>query len=173
MMFKLYIEVILIAISLSMDAFSLAISLSTSKLINHKKLTYAYSVGLFHFFMPVLGFALKGIIDTFLYISSKTIFICVICFIILGIILDNKNNLSEKILNPIMFAFAVSIDSFSVGITLNIKILLISCTIFSFISFIFTYIGFKIGEIISKNLNNYSKTVAILVLIIVLLLKLM
>ena len=44
-----------IAIGLSMDAFSLAIAYGTNNIEKKKILILSISVGLFHFFMPVLG----------------------------------------------------------------------------------------------------------------------
>lgn len=172
MVLILYIETILIAISLSMDAFSLAISLSTLKLKNIKVYRYAFMVGLFHFIMPIGGNLLRKIIDKIVIVPSKTLFIIIIIFIIIGILLDKENNISKKILNPILFAFIVSIDSFSVGVSLSKSILIISCSIFSVTSSLFTLIGFKIGNIIYNNSTKYTKFISISILIIVIILKL-
>lgn len=172
MVLILYIETILIAISLSMDAFSLAISLSTLKLKNIKVYRYAFMVGLFHFIMPIGGNLLRKIIDKIIIVPSKTLFIIIIIFIIIGILLDKENNISKKILNPILFAFIVSIDSFSVGVSLSKSILIISCSIFSVTSSLFTLIGFKIGNIIYNNSTKYTKFISISILIIVIILKL-
>ena len=49
------ISVIMIAIGLSMDAFSLAILYGTLNFTKRKALTLAGFVGAFHFFMPLLG----------------------------------------------------------------------------------------------------------------------
>ncbi len=172
MVLILYIETILIAISLSMDAFSLAISLSTLKLKNIKVYRYAFMVGLFHFIMPIGGNLLRKIIDKIIIVPSKTLFIIIIIFIIIGILLDKENNISKKILNPILFAFIVSIDSFSVGVSLSKSILIISCSIFSVTSSLFTLIGFKIGNIIYNNSTKYTKFISISILIILIILKL-
>ena len=81
----LYVEILLIAISLSMDAFSLSISLSTLNIKNKNK--YVFFVGLFHFFMPILGLYLKLIFDKVYKVPSNALFIAVIVFIIIGIII--------------------------------------------------------------------------------------
>ncbi len=129
-------------------------------------------VGLFHFIMPIGGNLLRKIIDKIIIVPSKTLFIIIIIFIIIGILLDKENNISKKILNPILFAFIVSIDSFSVGVSLNKSILIISCGIFSVTSSLFTLIGFKIGNIIYNNSTKYTKFISISILIIVIILKL-
>ena len=49
------LSIILIAVSLSMDTFSLALSVGTS-LTKRKDILFLFSlVGVFHFFMPLLG----------------------------------------------------------------------------------------------------------------------
>lgn len=167
-----FIEILLIAISLSMDAFSLSVSLSTLKFDFQNKYIHVLSVGIFHFVMPLIGFTIKNLAQNIIYIPSKPIFICVILFIIIGIIIDSEDTLTNKITNPIIFAFMVSIDSFSIGITLEKSALVISCCLFAVISAMFTFLGFKIGKIINANYNRYSKIIALLILLLVLLSKL-
>ena len=46
---------LLIAVGLSMDAFSLALSYGTLELSNTDNIKTSFFVGIFHFFMPILG----------------------------------------------------------------------------------------------------------------------
>lgn len=172
MLVRLYFEIMLIAISLSMDAFSLAISISSTKLNKYSINTYSLIVGLFHFFMPILGHLLKDLIQYIILVPPKVIFVVVIVIIIMGIVLDKEKNLTGKILNPLVFGFTVSVDSFSLGITLSKNMLLSSCIIFSAFSCMFTFFGFKIGNIFNKNMHKYTKVISISILIMVLILKL-
>lgn len=172
MVSMLYIEIILIAISLSMDAFSLAISISVSNFYKIRSNVYAVVVGIFHFIMPILGYLFRSVISFIVIIPPNIIFMSVIIFIIIGILIDDNKKLSSKILNPVIFAFTVSVDSFSIGISLERNILLLSCIIFSLTSYIFTMLGFKFGRIIDNNFHKYSKIIAITILTIVLLIKL-
>ena len=72
--------VIIIAISLSMDAFSLALAYGTLNL--NKKDIYKLSlvVGFYHFFMPLLGLFFGNIILK--YVSNPNFLVFVILFII-------------------------------------------------------------------------------------------
>lgn len=161
-----YIEMILLGISLSIDSFSLAVSLGMSidNKINYYK--YASIVGLFHFIMPIIGFILKLIINNIIFIPNKSIFIGVIILIIINIITEKE---SEKpIINPLLFALSVSIDSFSIGLTLYVKELFVSCFIFSVISFIFTYTGFLLGSSIKSKFIRKQKMISVLILIMLL-----
>lgn len=155
-----YLELLLIGISLSMDAFSLAISLST-RVKNHNR--YVVCVGLFHFFMPVIGIIVGSVINTIIYIPSKEVFIAVLIFIIIGIIFDKKGDIN-KFINPIIFAFAVSIDSFSIGLSIR-ENHIISPLLFTLCSAIFTKIGFSIGKSIKKGAIIQDKLISLLILV--------
>ena len=79
---------------------------------------------------------------------------------------DSNTNLSS-ILSMILFALAVSIDSFAIGIGLNsiYDNHIISALTFSLFSFTFTLIGLLIGKYISNKIGNVSKIVGGLILI--------
>lgn len=162
----LYIELFLIAISLSIDSFSLALSVGLNSFTYNKKVIYSIIVGLFHFIMPILGFFLRTYIDKVTIIPSKQIFIIVIIFIIVGIFLNKESN--KEIINPFIFAFSVSIDSFSIGITLKKSILLVSIILFSLTSGVFTYTGFKIAKKVKNRFNHKSKIISIIILLFLL-----
>lgn len=158
-----YIELLLVGISLSMDAFSLSFSLSR-KIKNHNK--YAICVGLFHFIMPMLGVLMNRIINTIIYIPSREIFIAVIVFIIIGILIDKKDNL-DKFINPIIFAFAVSIDSFTIGLSITSNYIIPSL-IFTLCSYTFTKFGFLFGKILKNKQIVYDKLISVLILVFLL-----
>ena len=52
---KFLIDMFLISVALSMDAFSLSISLGIFGLSKKQKIFFPSIVGTFHFFMPLLG----------------------------------------------------------------------------------------------------------------------
>lgn len=162
-----YFEIILIGISLSIDAFSLAftIGLNSKSNISYKK--YSFIVGLFHFFMPLLGFILKElIIYKIVYIPNKEILIIVLIFLIFSILFDKNEN--KELINPFIFALSVSIDSSIMGLTLKKYNLIFSITSFSIISYIFTIIGFKMSIKFKSYFKDYSKIISIFILMIIL-----
>ncbi|WP_348234522.1 manganese efflux pump, partial [Salmonella enterica] len=69
----------------------------------------------------------------------------------------------------ILFAFAVSIDSFSVGITLTDinENYLLSALSFSIASALFTFLGLKLGNKIAKLVGKLSTIIGGLILIII------
>ena len=164
--------VIIIAISLSMDAFSLALAYGTLNL--NKKDIYRLSlvVGVYHFFMPLLGLFFGNIILK--YVSNPNFIVFVILFII-GIEMIYETFKEEDIKNIVnfrqilLFGLAVSIDSFSVGIGLNVisKNYLYCSTIFSIFSLSFTYLGLILGKKINNIIGKTSTVIGGLILIVI------
>lgn len=162
----LYVELLLIGISLSIDAFSLAVSLGLNNKTNINGILYSSIVGLFHFFMPILGFLLRTFINYIIILPNKLIFSIVIVFIIFGILLEKKN--TNIYINPLVFAFSVSLDSFTIGISISNKKILIASVIFSITSFLFTNLGFKIAKKIKSKFDSNLKLVSIIILLVIL-----
>lgn len=166
------IILISIAVSLSMDAFSLALAYGTINLERKYITKLSIIVGIFHFFMPLIGLLTGNIFLRIIPLKPDTVVFVVLSFIGLEMIIDTlkkeeevkKMHLSEMLL----FALAVSIDSFSVGIglkTITTKYLL-SSFIFILTSFIFTYLGLNLGNKINHIIGRISTFLGGLVLIL-------
>jgi len=152
----------LIAVGLSMDAFSLALIYGTLNMeIKYHNLMSIF-VGIFHFFMPLLGYFIGKIIFLFLPISPEivagVIFIALAIEMILSLRKEEQVKLLENIFSICLFAFTVSIDSFSIGIGLGnlTKNIILAAVIFSLTSAIFTYLGVKLGDILVKKFGNIA-----------------
>ena len=167
------ILLIITAISLSMDAFSLSILYGTLGMRKKDKLILSFIVGIFHFIMPLLGKCLGNLIFEFIDVNPDLIVCFILSFIGVQMVLSSFENNNDIHLMSFseyfLFAFAVSVDSFSVGITftnMNYNYIL-SSFIFSFFSFLFTLIGLLIGNKIEKLIGKLSTLIggAILVLI--------
>ena len=70
---KEFLVLLMIAIGLSMDAFSLALGYGTIGLSNENNLKVSIFVGIFHFFMPLIGLLIGTQITTFLNINPHFI----------------------------------------------------------------------------------------------------
>lgn len=156
------ISVIMIAIGLSMDAFSLAILYGTLDFNRKKTLTLSGCVGAFHFFMPLLGNVI-GLFLLNLLPVRPNVLVGIIFFVISIQMLISIFKAEEVIdlkglFSIILFAFTVSIDSFSVGIGLSAvcdnKILAVS--VFSMTSFIFTFMGITLGSKLTEKFGKIS-----------------
>lgn len=163
----------IIAISLSMDAFSLSLAYGTLDITKKEISTLSIMVGIYHFFMPLIGFFLGSKILTFFPINSNFIVFVILCFIGLEMIIDTLRKKDKfvkmQVIQMLIFSFSVSLDSFSVGIGLNTltRKILAAPIIFSFTSFIFTFLGLHIGKKISEIFGRIATLVGGLVLILI------
>lgn len=165
------ISVITIAVGLSMDAFSLAILYGTLNFDKRKTLSLAGSVGLFHFFMPLLGNLVGLFLLKILPISPNIvvgiIFMAISIQMLISVFKEEEIVDLKGIFAIIVFAFTVSIDSFTVGIGLpaicDNKFLAVS--IFSITSFLFTYTGLRIGSKLTEKFGKFSTLLGSIVLL--------
>ena len=165
--------IILIGISLSMDAFSLALAYGTLSLKNKDINTLSVIVGLYHYFMPLLGMFVGKKIISLLPISPTFLIFIVLFLIGLEMIIESfKEEKEIKQLNlfeMLMFGLAVSIDSFSLGLGLKTlyKNSYIAALVFSISSLLFTYLGLNLGTKINQKVGNISTIIGGIILIII------
>lgn len=165
--------IILIAVSLSMDAFSLALAYGTLNLENKYIKKLSIIVGIYHFIMPLIGLTLGNILLKLIPIDPNIIVCVVLTFIGIEMIIDSFKNEDEikimTIKEMILFGLAVSLDSFSVGIGLEAitNNYILSVTMFSLSSFIFTYIGLTIGKKINNLIGKISTLIGGITLIVI------
>ena len=163
--------VFLIAISLSMDAFSLALVYGTFGIDRKNKFILSIIVGMYHFVMPLLGMFIGELILSLFKFDTDILVSFILCFIGIQMLISSFNN-EENIKgfgDFFLFGLAVSIDSFSLGITLpNLNAgTIISPLIFALVSFVFTFIGLSIGNKIEKLLGKIATTIGGVILTII------
>ena len=166
------VSLILIGVSLSMDTFSL--SLGIGPIINESKynIFLPIIVGVFHFFMPLFGNYLGVKLIKILSLSSNILLGVILILLSIHLILDyfNEKEVSFRIniINSLVFALGVSIDSFSVGLGISdiTNNYLLSSLIFAICSFVFTNFGLIIGNYSHKYMGNYANLLGILLLLI-------
>ena len=165
--------IFVIAVSLSMDAFSLSLAYGTLNIRKRDIYTLSSIVGIYHFFMPIIGHFIGNRFILILPIASNIFVFIILILIAFEMIIDSiKKTDNIKIMNiksMIIFGLSVSIDSFSIGLgiaTISDNIIY-SSLIFSLTSFIFTLMGLLIGKKINKIFGNISTLIggAILILI--------
>lgn len=165
--------IIVIAVSLSMDAFSLSLAYGTLNLSTKNINQLSIIVGLYHFFMPILGMLIGKIIFNYLPIQPNLIVFIVLVIIGIQMLIESfKKDDKVKIMTFIellLFGLAVSIDSFSVGIGLKgiSNNYILAALIFSITSFVFTYIGLHLGKKINNLVGNISTFLGGITLIII------
>lgn len=166
------ILIFIIAVSLSMDAFSLSLAYGTISLSKKETNLLSTIVGIYHFFMPIFGMFIGKFIFDILKINQNVIVLIIFGFIGINMIIESFKK-EEKVKNMkklemILFGLAVSIDSFSVGIGINsISNNFIMCSIiFSITSFIFTYIGLVLGNKLNQLIGKISTLIGGITLVL-------
>ena len=169
------IELILIAIGLSMDAFAVAIckGITLKKTTVKEAAIVALFFGGFQALMPIIGYyigeSFHGFIESFSY------FIAAALLIILGLRMikqsreekDTVKGLDFK--NLIVLSIATSIDSLAVGISFSfVNVSLIPAVIvIGLITFIISYIGVKSGSFFGMRFQSWAEIFGGIVLILI------
>lgn len=153
------------AVSLSMDAFSLALAYGTLGMSRRYKILLSFITGIYHFIMPLLGLFLGEFIFSFFKFDYDILVSMILLFIGGQMIFSSFKNDGEVydlgFAGLFLFGFAVSIDSFSIGITLpNFDVdSFLAPFVFALVSGFFTFIGLLIGD---KIANLFGKVATIL-----------
>ena len=159
---NVFFTCVLIGISLSMDAFSLALLYGTYGLSKKDELMLSTIVGLFHFFMPLIGLFFGNVVFHYLMVDSN--FVVGIIFGLLGIEMFISSFRSEEVkiligfVPFLLFGLSVSIDSLTTGIGLSSisdNYLMVS-SIFMIFSALFTYLGLKLGGFLSDRFGKVA-----------------
>lgn len=169
---KELLSILLIGIALSMDTFSLSLSIGTFNVSNKKALKLSLIVGLMHFIMPFIGMHLgESLIKAFELkcdIFLGIILIIIAIEMLIDIIKHEEEKFNLNFLGMLLFALGVSLDSFSVGlgikaITSNIYL---AMSIFALCSAIFTFTGLIIGKYANKYFGNLATLIGSIILFI-------
>ncbi|WNF38914.1 manganese efflux pump [Bacillaceae bacterium IKA-2] len=154
------------AFALSMDAFSLAIGMGMIGLRYKQIVNIGMTIGLFHVIMPFLGIIIGKFLSQ--YLGMVTIFLGGILLLILGGQMVSSalfsNNQESKILKPVgmgllFFSLSVSIDSFSVGLSLGMMGAKTIVTLISFglMSMVLSWLGLLIGKKVEGYVGRYGE----------------
>lgn len=154
-----------IGIALSMDAFSLSLGIGTFNISNKKALLLSSIVGIMHFIMPFLGVILGAKLINIFSLDSNFLLGMILVAISIEMLFDllkkEEKSINLSFLGMLLFAFGVSLDSFSTGIGLTAitNNIFMAMTIFTICSFSFTFMGLTIGKYTNKLLGVYSSLI--------------
>ena len=166
-----FILIIIIGISLSMDAFSLALVYGTYGISNRDKILLSFIVGIYHFIMPIIGNYLGNYIMKY-FIFRINLFVGIVFFIIgLDMIVSSIKESNDKILFSVwgylLFGLSVSIDSFTTGIgvsAISDNYIMVS-SIFMICSGFLTYMGLILGNRLNLKYGKYSTIIGGIILL--------
>ena len=165
--------VFLMAISLSMDAFSLALVYGTLGISKKYKILLTFIVGVYHIIMPLIGMLFGEFISSSFHFNYDILVAIILSFIGIEMIVNSfkqDEEVSElKLPDLFLFGLAVSIDSLTLGITLpNFDVNRVFAPfMFALFSGLFTFVGLSIGNKIEKLLGKIATIVGGVVLTLI------
>ncbi len=158
------LTLILMAFALGMDAFSIGIGMGMFKLRLRQVFYIGLTVGIFHVIMPLLGMiAGRFLSETF---GTFATYAGGILLMVLGIQMfwssfkdDDQTLVAPVGFGLLLFALSVSLDSFSVGLSLGIfgarTAVTVAC--FGIAATLLTWLGLMIGRKFQGVIGAYSE----------------
>ena len=167
-------EIIMISISLAMDAFAVSIckGLVSKKNKIKEALMIGGAFGFFQGFMPIIGYYLGIVFKNKIVAIDHWVAFILLFIIGINMIFENTDDESKNtelnILTILFLAVATSIDALAIGITfafLNVN-LLFAAIIIAFITFILSFIGYTFGNKIGDKLGSKAEKLGGITLIL-------
>jgi len=171
------VEIILVSLGLSMDAFAVSIckGLSMKKLSIKNIIIIGLYFGIFQCIMPLIGYYLGSTLESF--ITSVDHWIAFLLFVFIGLnmikdaFIKNDIDSNDKVdfKTMIVLAVATSIDSLAIGLTLaflNTNIIMSVLSI-GITSFIVSVLGVLIGNKFGSRLGKKAQVIGGVVIIII------
>ncbi len=169
-----FLTLLLIAIALGMDAFSLSIGLGMVGLRLRKIVNISIMIGCFHVAMPLLGIAIGTYLSDI--VGDIAIFIGGGILILLGVHMlwsvffgENEGSIIKTSgLGLILFAFSVSLDALSVGFSLGLMAVnkWLAVSLFGIIGGMMACAGLLLGRSVGGWLGEYSEIIGGVILLI-------
>ncbi|RXJ57641.1 manganese efflux pump MntP family protein [Candidatus Marinarcus aquaticus] len=171
------IEVLLLAVALSMDAFAVSIGLGVKQKKDIKVLALKAGLffGIFQAIMPLIGYL--GGVGLKQYIGGYDVIIGFTLLLLIGAKMIYESfgeNVEDEILlisNKVLFtlAIATSIDAMAAGFTLHLFSLnpIVSVIIIGIVTFFFSILGVYLGTKGSEKLESKSEVMGGVILIMI------
>lgn len=182
------LTVILVAVVLGADAFSLSMGMGLKGVSPRYERRFSSLVAIFHVLMPLLGLSLGMVAGNYLGVWAGRIGAVILAYIGLEMIwkaygeirprsfsfkegkkslVNGKFDLGTGWVSMILLTTSVSIDALTVGFSLGtIKApILTTVLIMGLVAGSMTMLGFKGGKIFSRLVGSYSQAVGGLVLV--------
>ena len=171
-----FITILIIAVALSMDAFSVSIATGAAykKTGNLNALKMAFFFGFFQAFMPIIGWlaglSFRKYIESYDHWVAFALLALVAGKMIYEAIFtkqDQKKNKEMTLTLLLILSIATSIDALAVGITFSLiaDSITKAVIIIGLVTFAFSYIGVFIGEKIGHFFENKIEIAGALMLL--------
>lgn len=154
----------LMAFALGMDAFSVGLGMGLIRLRLRQIFNIGIIIGVFHILMPLLGMAIGRYLSSQFgtiasYIGGILLLLLGIQMIVASIKKDDDPMITPVGFGLVIFALSVSLDSFSVGLSLGIygARTIVAILLFGLVSMGLTWLGLLLGKRVKDWLGNYSE----------------
>lgn len=158
------ITLILMAFALGMDAFSVGLGMGMFRLSKRQIFKIGITIGIFHVWMPLTGMIAGRFLSE--QFGALAGYVGGLLLILLGIQMiwsgfkDDESSLVKPMgKGLLLFALSVSLDSFSVGLTLGIygakTLLVLVC--FGLVATVLTWCGLFLGRRVQGWMGQYSE----------------
>jgi putative Mn2+ efflux pump MntP len=158
------ITLFVMAFALGMDAFSIGLGMGMVSLRYRQIFKIGLLIGLFHIVMPLLGMSIGKQLTLYFGDVATIIGGCLLLWLGIQMVFSSFHPSEEPFVTPIgygllLFAISVSLDSFSVGLSLGIfgARVLITILLFGIMSTLLTWMGLIMGRKFQKWLGSYSE----------------
>lgn len=174
-MYMSFIELLLIAVSMSMDAFAVSIckGLSVRKVTPRQCLAVGGWFGGFQGIMPVIGFVLTSLFASLITSISHWIAFGLLLMIGSNMIRESfekdedEVNDSFSFMTMLMLAIATSIDALAMGVTLNLSgaNIWLAAPMIAITTAVLSPIGLKVGNVFGAKYKSRAELAGGLVLV--------
>lgn len=162
--FNDFASILFVAFAVGMDAFSISLGMGMQQMRLKRIAWIGIVFGFFHMFMPLVGILIGQKLSS--QIGHYTLLLGSILLIAIGaqMIFSSFMHTFRRVAEPVgiglvILAFSVSIDSFSVGLSLGlsgVRVVFV-LVVFGLVSLFLTWFGLGIGRKVHKYLGVYSE----------------
>ncbi len=181
-MYEQLITILLVAIILGLDAFSLSLGMGMGKVSRSYELKFAGTVGIFHILMPLLGLNLGIVVGKILGVWAARLGALILFYIAIDFFIKGYNQIKPRVYkfserqkiftddwlsggqgwgNILLLGLTVSIDALTVGFSLGtLKMpILITVIIIGIVAGGMTLLGFYGGKIFNRFVGVYAQMI--------------
>ncbi|MEK4276694.1 manganese efflux pump MntP [Paenibacillus sp. FSL R7-0026] len=161
------VTILIMAIALGLDAFSLGIGIGMKGIRLRDVLRISIVTALFHIIMPLIGMymgkyvsSLLGDITTY---AAGGLLVLLGAHMVLNAFREGDTKLVDhrSLLGVVLFSLSVSVDSFSVGVSLGMfsSDLILTVLAFGVCGGVMSVMGLLLGRRVSQNLGDYGEAI--------------
>jgi putative Mn2+ efflux pump MntP len=171
--FGQWVTLLILALALGMDAFSLGIGIGMRGIRLLEMIKISAVTGFFHVMMPLTGLFMGRFVGSLL--GDVAVLIGGVLLVLLGLHMIYSSFQNEEktsfergtLLGICLFAFSVSMDSFSVGISLGLfaSDVILAVLLFGLFGGTMSILGLLLGSKVASRLGEYGEALGGVILL--------